>query len=890
MNAITTLFANLVVLLASSMALVAAPVPEPSTVFYGKVLYRAHGTEHQLTEGTLTWKLSDQNGVPYTYTTDLEDIKGVFSYRINIPHQVLASGLSVDPAVIPLAVGEKRYDFISIEVDGKPAKILWSASDFLKLLQSSRAATHRIDLQISFDLLDTDDDGMPDWWEQQYGLDWQTPDGNLDADGDGWSHLAEFLRGTDPTRDDRVPSLQTRNLAAYGESDNGVWLRAVDADSLPSELEFTLMELPKGGELYLNPNAEGANQAVVALAVGDTFTQEQLNQGVLVYRHTKPAVTETGIAVSLSDGTHDPFEAVVSVTVFPPTPSAVPSTNAKAAPAWWRDENSVFEAYWGQRENVFNGELVESALLYLLGRNYGWVLWDERNQTLPVTLTASGSGSHFLLGGAGDDVLAGSAQDDIIGGGPGTDRLSGGAGLDLFVVSDPGLEIIEDFNSVDDILDLGGLLAGQSGLLNAFLNVSYDGADTTIGVDRNGDGSGFADAVIRLEGLALSQDDLNRLWSQGQLLLGPVQGLASVTIEDWPLEPLEEGYSTAKLTLRRNGPTNLPLQVSLDVSGSATNGVDYTSLSSTITFAAGQSTVVLSVTPLLDGASEYTEQINLGLAAGPSYVFGAVSSGQINIVDAKQRFSVQALQVAAVVNDDPAYLQVLRQGPKTGVVQLLLTIGGSGVKNVDFVAIPTLITFSDNQSSLYLPVEALAGGALAGEETSRTVTVSIRPALGDEYLLGLSPSATIRLLSGMQDFDTWAAQAIPDADPALGRAALTGMRAPRTGLTALLEYASSYGLVLNDGVDATEREMLTPRLLRDENGMSFEFSKRLDDPRLEYIVERSSDLIEWHSGSRYFKELPLSATKENAGRVRLRVLEPDPAARPFIRVRVNLND
>lgn len=890
MNAFTRLFATTAILLASGMAMSAATVPEPSTLCYGKVMYRAHGNEYQLREGTLTWILSDQSGGLHTYTTALEDIGGVYSYRIGIPHQVLASGLSVDPSVIPLAVGETRYDFVSIEVDGQPAEILWSETDFLKLLQSSRAATHRIDLQISFDLLDTDGDGMPDWWEQLYGLDWQTPDGNLDGDGDGWNHLAEFLGGTDPTHDDRAPSIQTLNLAAYGEANNGVWLRSVDADSLPADLIYTLTEAPAGGELHLLTDAEGGLEPGAALEVGATFTQEQLNQGLLAYLHTDTSVIKTSLSVMLSDGVNEPFAAQIGIGVFPPSPSAVPSASAKAAPEWWRDENSVFESYWGLRENVFSGELVESALLYLLGKNYGWTIWDERSYTLPVSLAASGAGSHFLLGGAGDDVLVGSPQDDILAGGPGTDRLNGGLGIDLFIVSDPGLEIIEDFNSEVDVLDLSDLSVGQNGSLDAHLRASFDGTDTEIGVDGNGDGSGFTDAVIRLEGVELSQDDLNRLWSQGQLLLGSVQGLASVSIEDWPLDALEEGYSTANLTLRRNGPANLPLTVFLSVSGSATNGSDYTTLPASVTFPAGKKTVTLPISPLLDGASENVEQINLGLANSPNYVLGASSAGQINIVDAKQRFSIHALHPASVVNGDPAYLQIVRQGPKTGVIQLLLTIGGSGVKNVDFTAVPTLVTFADNQASLYLPVEALSGGTLAAGETSKTLTVSIRPALGDEYLLGLAPSATVRLLSNSQDFETWIAEAIPGADSGLDRSGLTKIRSPRTGLSALLEYAASYGLKLDDGVDATERELLTPQLIRDETGTSIEFSKRLNDLRLQYIVECSSDMVEWHSGSGYFEPVPLSAAKENAGRVRYRVLNNDGAAQTFMRVRVDLAD
>ena len=45
---------------------------------------------------------------------------------------------------------------------------------------------------------DTDGDGMPDWWEEQYGLDPQVGDASGDADGDGLSNGNEYLEGTDP--------------------------------------------------------------------------------------------------------------------------------------------------------------------------------------------------------------------------------------------------------------------------------------------------------------------------------------------------------------------------------------------------------------------------------------------------------------------------------------------------------------------------------------------------------------------------------------------------------------------------------------------------------------------------------------------------------------------
>ena len=55
------------------------------------------------------------------------------------------------------------------------------------------------------DILDSDGDGMPDWWEQLHGLDPADPaDAHYDADGDGLSNLAEYLAGTNPNNWDTL--------------------------------------------------------------------------------------------------------------------------------------------------------------------------------------------------------------------------------------------------------------------------------------------------------------------------------------------------------------------------------------------------------------------------------------------------------------------------------------------------------------------------------------------------------------------------------------------------------------------------------------------------------------------------------------------------------------
>ncbi|MFO7677318.1 MAG: CARDB domain-containing protein [Thermoplasmatota archaeon] len=56
-----------------------------------------------------------------------------------------------------------------------------------------------IEFWITSDLNDTDNDGIPDWWEIKYGLDPYDPtDAHEDADGDGYTNLRKYQLGLNP--------------------------------------------------------------------------------------------------------------------------------------------------------------------------------------------------------------------------------------------------------------------------------------------------------------------------------------------------------------------------------------------------------------------------------------------------------------------------------------------------------------------------------------------------------------------------------------------------------------------------------------------------------------------------------------------------------------------
>lgn len=83
--------------------------------------------------------------------------------------------------------------------------------------------------------VDGDGDGLPDWWEEQYGLDAQdAADAGLDLDGDGLTNLEEFQAGTNP------------------------WLADTDGDGLPDKWEVDMGVCPYfAGNAFADSDGDG---------------------------------------------------------------------------------------------------------------------------------------------------------------------------------------------------------------------------------------------------------------------------------------------------------------------------------------------------------------------------------------------------------------------------------------------------------------------------------------------------------------------------------------------------------------------------------------------------------------------------------------------------------
>ncbi len=80
-----------------------------------------------------------------------------------------------------------------------------------------------------FTIADTDGDGIPDTWEQQYFGGPTAADAGLDSDTDGLSNLDEYIRGTNPGVDDTDGD----GLLDGVETATGTWVSSSNTGTLP---------------------------------------------------------------------------------------------------------------------------------------------------------------------------------------------------------------------------------------------------------------------------------------------------------------------------------------------------------------------------------------------------------------------------------------------------------------------------------------------------------------------------------------------------------------------------------------------------------------------------------------------------------------------------------
>jgi len=220
----------------------------------------------------------------------------------------------------------------------------------------------------------------------------------------------------------------------------------------------------------------------------------------------------------------------------------------------------------------------------------------------------------------------------------------------------------------------------------------------------------------------------------------------TITVTASDARASEAGLDPGTFTFSRTGgSTAASLTVNYSVSGTATAGSDYTSLGTSVTFAAGSSTATKTVTPVDDSLIEPDETIILTLATGTGYTVGGPASATVILTsdDVLPTVTVTASDTSASeVGLDPGAFTFSRTGDTSAALTVNYRVSGTATAGSDYVALGTSLSFAVGAHTVTKTLTPLDDTEVEADET-----VILTLAAGDGYSLGSPDSATVTLTS-----------------------------------------------------------------------------------------------------------------------------------------------
>ncbi|MDQ6633095.1 MAG: hypothetical protein M3Y82_15300, partial [Verrucomicrobiota bacterium] len=204
-----------------------------------------------------------------------------------------------------------------------------------------------------------------------------------------------------------------------------------------------------------------------------------------------------------------------------------------------------------------------------------------------------------------------------------------------------------------------------------------------------------------------------------------------------------EPSSTGRFTVMRAGDLSGNLLVNYNVSGTASNGIDYTSLSGSLIIPAGLTSTNITITPLDDSLLEGDESVIISLANNPGYNVGSPGSATLFIRDdEKVTVSITATDSSASEpGSDTGLFTISRGSILNGNLTVNFAISGTAINGVDYIPIDNFAVIPDGASEV--TIEVIPFDDLYLEYTE---TVMLNLIASTNYNLGSANRATVNIL------------------------------------------------------------------------------------------------------------------------------------------------
>ncbi|MBD2144597.1 S8 family serine peptidase [Sphaerospermopsis sp. FACHB-1194] len=188
-----------------------------------------------------------------------------------------------------------------------------------------------------------------------------------------------------------------------------------------------------------------------------------------------------------------------------------------------------------------------------------------------------------------------------------------------------------------------------------------------------------------------------------------------------------EPANPGQYTLTRTGLTTSSLTVNVALTGTATNGTDYTTIPTTVTFAAGSSTALVNLNVTDDTLVEGAETAILTVTSGTGYTVGTSASATVNIADNDlPSINLSANQTVVEGNTSPqnvTYTVTLSSASTETVTVQYATVGNTAIAGSDYTTTSGTLTFAPGVTSQVINIPILNDDLNEADETF-TLTLS----------------------------------------------------------------------------------------------------------------------------------------------------------------------
>jgi len=284
-------------------------------LFYGAVRQAGGAQSVLLQAGHLEMTFVNQSNSAnkVTLETDLAPT-GVgdskpYSYALKVPMAYLPDARRMDE-FLSIGAASTQFKIQEIRINGTAATLPDGSKEFYSLSFANRGSNYQLDLLIAGDSIDSDGDGLPDWWERLYGLDPNLADSGDDPDHDGWSNLEEFRRGSNPTVSNRDPQLVTSEILVPESGEAGIYPQVLDSDTAESGIQL-MFGAGSGGGFQIKHDG-------VPLAPGGRIPLSDFRSGRLTISQSIGSAGSFVLPVTWSDGGDD-FSGEVLVRAVSPS-------------------------------------------------------------------------------------------------------------------------------------------------------------------------------------------------------------------------------------------------------------------------------------------------------------------------------------------------------------------------------------------------------------------------------------------------------------------------------------------------------------------------------------------------------------------------------------------